>query len=164
MRLIIYCISAFLLIVSTASSAHAEEPFSVLGVYQTRGDVMGILVANDLEHKAAGFVVDVVQLNKPKVRVTVAFGATDWQEFAQIWHNARRAALPREGFGTEIGHYFDPATNAGVTVTVHKDGVITFAIAGKPKGDLVACLIDIEPKDFARFDETANKLTAYFKD
>jgi hypothetical protein len=164
MRLIAYCISAFMLIVVAASSARAEEPFSVLGVYQTRGDVMWIVVANDLKHKAAVFAVDVVQLNKPKVRLTLAFGgAEEWQQFAQIWLKARRATPPREGFGTEIGDYFDTVLNAEITVTVHKDSVITLALAGKPKGELVACLIDIEPKDFARFDETVNKLTDYFK-
>jgi hypothetical protein len=165
MRLLIFCISAFFLIVVTAGPTLAEEPFTVLGVYQTRGDVMGVVVATDLKHKAAVFAVDVARLNKPKVRLTLGFGdAEDWQQFAQIWLKARRTTPPREGFGTEIGHYFSVGLNTGITVSVHKDGVITFALAGKPEGDLVACLIDIEPKDFGRFDETVKKLTDYFKD
>src|SRR5690348_3935322 len=102
MRLLIFCISAFFLIVVTAGPTLAEEPFTVLGVYQTRGDVMGIVVATDLKHKAAVFAVDVSRLNKPKVRLTLGFGdAEDWQQFAQIWLKARRTTPPREGFGTE---------------------------------------------------------------
>jgi len=159
MRLLIFCISAFFLIVVTAGPTLAEEPFTVLGVYQTRGDVMGVVVATDLKHKAAVFAVDVARLNKPKVRLTLGFGdAEDWQQFAQIWLKARRTTPPREGFGTEIGDYFDPPLNAGITVTVDKDGTIAFAITGKPNGELVVCLIEIEPKAH-RFNITTSPIT-----
>lgn len=165
MRLMACWIGALFLIAVAASSALAEEAFSVVGVCQTRGDVMGVVVATDLKQKAAVFAVDVVQLNKPKVRVALGFGGADeWQQFAQIWLKARRTAPPREGFGIEIGNYYDRVLNAGIRVTLDKDGTITFAFAGKPKGDLVACLIEIEPKDFGRFDETVKKVTDYFKD
>jgi hypothetical protein len=69
---------------------------------------------------------------------------------------------PREGFGTKVGDYFDPVGNTSISVTVDKDGSITFAIVGKPKGKLVAGLIEIKSKDFWRFDETVKKLTDYF--
>ena len=165
MRLIAYCISAFLLIVVAASSTLAEEAFSVLDVYESHGDVMGVLVLNDRKNKGGGFAVDVVRLNKPKVRVIVTFaGAEDWQKFAQIWLKARRTAPPREGFGTDIGNYFDRRANTQISVTVDKDGSITLGIVGKPEGDLVATLIEIEPKDLGKFDGTVKKLTDYFKD
>jgi hypothetical protein len=165
MRLMAYCITAFFLIAVAAGSAPAEERFSVLDVYQSHGDVMGVIVTNDPKNKAAGFAVDVVRLNKPKVRVMLGFaGAQDWQKFAQIWLKARRTAPPRQGFGTDIGDYFDRMFNTEITVTVDKDGSITLGIVGKPEGDLVTCLIEIEPKDLGKFDGTVKKVTDYFKE
>lgn len=165
MRLMAYCISAFFLIGAAANSTLAEEAFSVLGVYQSNGDVMGVVVATDPKHKAAIFAVDVVQLNKPKVRLSLGFaGAEDWQQFSQIWLKARHTTPPRQGFGIDIGHYFDRVLHTGISVTLDKEASITFAIVGKPEGELVTSLIEIKPKEFGKFDETAKKLTDYFKD
>jgi hypothetical protein len=56
-----------------------------------------------------------------------------------------------------IGDYPSGGLNTGLIVTVHKDGVITFALADKPEGELIVCLIDMETRDFARFDQTVQK-------
>jgi hypothetical protein len=156
MRLMAYCINAFFLIVVAANSSLAADPVSIIGVYQSTGTGMGVAIVStaDPEAKAAVFAVDVVQLDQSSVRLNAFFGPEQWQQFEQIWLKARRTAPPREGFGTEIGHYYDRVGKTAITVTVSKDGSITFAIVGEPKGKLVAGLLEIELKDFGKFDAT----------
>jgi hypothetical protein len=123
---------------------------------------VAILSTTDPKKKAALFAADIGQLNQPPARLNVSFGAVQWQQFAQIWLKARRTVPPRDGFGTDVGDYFDPLGNTSISVTVDTDGSITFAIVGKPGGKLVAGLIEIKTKDLARFDATVKQLIDYF--
>jgi hypothetical protein len=166
MRLMAYCISVFFLVMVAANSTLADDRVSIIGVYYSTDAGMGVALVNttDPKEKAALFAADIGRLNQRPARLNTFFEAVQWQKFKQIWLKARRTAPPHEGFGTEVGHYFDPAGNSSITVTVNKDGSIAFAIVGKPEGKLVAGLIEIKPTDFVRFDETVKKLTDYFKD
>jgi hypothetical protein len=123
---------------------------------------VAIISTTDPKKKAALFAADIGQLDQPPARLLVFFQAAQWQKFAQIWLKARRTVPPREGFGTKVGDYFDRVDSTSMGVTVDKGGSITFALVGKPKGELVAGLIQIEAKDFARFDATVKQLTDYF--
>jgi hypothetical protein len=149
---------------SAAAGGPAGPGVSIIGVYQSANNGMGVAIVSttDPEEKAALFAADIGQLDQPTARLNVFFGAVQWRQFAQIWLKARRTVPPRDGFGTEVGHYFDPVAKSSISVTVDKDGSITFAIVGKPEGKLVTGLIEIKTSDFGRFDETVKTLTDYF--
>jgi hypothetical protein len=153
---------------SAAPSAAAGEPakdrVSIIGVYRGTSDAMGVALISttDPKEKAAAFWAEIGRLNKPPVRLNIYFSAEQWPKFAQIWLKARRTVPPREGFGTDVGDYFDPVGNTQISLTVDTDGSITFGIVGKSEGDIVAGLIEMKANDFARFDATVKQLTDYF--
>lgn len=160
-------IFASFLVLVAATSAFAAEAFAVVGVYESNGDIMRIVTATDPKQKAAVFVVDVSRLNKPTVRVLLGFpgGPEDWRRFEQLWLKARRTAPPSNGANdTEIGSYFDRLANTQITVHALSKGSVEFVLVSKPEGELVASLLEIEPKDLERFDRDVKTLADYFKD
>ena len=162
--------AAIALLLALAGTRALADPTLVGTLYDSQGTSALILIVltptADAPQKAAGIDIKYQHLDEHYKfdgkydDLTVTFMNTDdWQKFVSLWTKARSAQGE-----TDAGDYF--AAGTLLTVSRESDGEIAFTMAGNPNANNVPQSIDIfrlQPKDFAAFDETAKKVSAYFE-
>jgi hypothetical protein len=101
----------------------------------------------------------------PDKLILVFLDNGEWQKFARLW-DAARHTRPPAAHDIEVGSYFDPAGQAGMTIYVEDDGKIQLAMAGEPGENnepKLLSLFELAPADFESFDHDVESVTAYFR-
>jgi hypothetical protein len=142
-------------ILGTFSNADGTSMLGVMEIGPTADDPQkGAALGIKYEHSDENYRFDGTYL----VLTATFVSNGEWQKFVAIWEKARAA----QGT-TDAGDYFADGTL--LSVSMESDGDISLTMAANPNANNVPqdiYVFSLQRKDFAAFDESVKKVSAYF--